>query len=338
MNIKQVLLGVGALVALGLVLTSTSSEQNANLLGSSLIGEFASFKSQFRKEYGSPSEHTYRMGVFATNLELIKKHNSRNDVTYSLAVNQFTDLTFAEFKEKYLMSSMENKMTEDCDFESQRISNDDPKTVDWDAQGKVRAAKDQARCGSCWAFATIGSVESAIAIKGSELPNLSEQELVDCSGLYGNDGCNGGFPSWALAYIIDKGINTEASYPYTATDGMCAKNKDVNAKISSCKKIDEGVDNLIPAIVKQPVAVAFYVQNDFRFYKSGVYNPEYCDGQINHAVLAVGYDLTASVNFFKIKNSWGQGWGEKGFFKMATGSGDGTCNIAGHQLNSYPVV
>lgn len=338
MNIKQILLGVGTVIAFGLMINSLSSQSKTNILNSPLLGEFNRFKNKFNKVYNSDQEHAYRMAVFAKNLEDIISHNSRNDVTYILGVNQFSDMTFEEFKSKYLMQSIPSSITKDCDVKESSLSNDIPKTVDWFAAGKVQQVKDQKRCGSCWAFAAIGSVESAIAISGAALPNLSEQELVDCSTDYDNGGCNGGLPSLGLAYIIDNKISSETDYPYKGVDQKCNVKAQTKSAIKTCYRLPRGVDHVTNAVVTQPIAVGFYVREDFVHYKSGVYNPTNCNEEPNHGVLVVGYDLTDPTPFFSVKNSWGPSWGDKGFFKIAIGSGDGVCSLGAHEENAYPVV
>lgn len=89
--------------------------------------------------------------------------------------------------------------------------------------------------------------------------------------------------------------------------------------MKSCTLIKQSAESLQQGITKQPVAVAFHVSLTFQFYFGGIYNPWFCYGEPNHGVLAVGYDLTNSTPFWKIKNSWGAGWGEKGYFRMAIG-------------------
>jgi len=76
-----------------------------------------------------------------------------------------------------------------------------PTSVDWRTSGAVTPVKNQAQCGACWAFSATGAMESASFIAGKGLPSLSEQQLIDCSGAFGNYGCNGGWPSSSFLYV-----------------------------------------------------------------------------------------------------------------------------------------
>lgn len=94
-----------------------------------------------------------------------------------------------------------------------------PEKVDWRELGAVNPVMDQGQCGSCWAFSAIGAIEGAHFVKTKELLKLSEQQMVDCArDGYGSFGCGGGDEKAALRYAIQNPIETEETYPYTATD------------------------------------------------------------------------------------------------------------------------
>lgn len=194
--------------------------------------------------------------------------------------------------------------------------------VDWVSKGKVSKVKNQGSCGSCWAFSATGAIESFYLFKGQSV-TCSEQMLVDCSRSYGNQGCNGGWPSNALKYVAAKGLASSSAYPYTGKDGSC-KSVSASIKISGQKSFS-GCSALSSGINSHPISVAVDATN-WSNYKSGVFSN--CKTSLNHAVLLVG---VTSGNW-KIKNSWGTGWGESGYIRMSSGN---TCGVCGH-AGVYP--
>lgn len=102
--------------------------------------------------------------------------------------------------------------------EAKNLVKDKPARVDWRIQGAVSPVKMQWLCWSCWAFSVADAVESAWFLAGNQLVHLSEQQLVDCSTSYGNDGCNGGFMEFGFEYVRDHGLTTAYNYPYVAKD------------------------------------------------------------------------------------------------------------------------
>ncbi|KAH6557975.1 hypothetical protein KP509_1Z083600 [Ceratopteris richardii] len=217
-----------------------------------------------------------------------------------------------------------------------------PTYKDWREDGIVSVVKNQAKCGSCWTFSTTGALEAAYAQATGQTVLLSEQQLIDCAGGYNNFGCNGGLPSQAFEYIrYNGGLDTEDSYPYTATDGECKFTTDtVGVQVYDVVNITMGAEDELKEAVGlvRPVSVAFEVVDGFRFFKSGVYTSDTCESSpqsVNHAVLAVGYDVDdGGVPYWIVKNSWGSDWGIEGYFNMEMGKN--MCGIA--TCASYPIV
>jgi len=145
---------------------------------------------------------------------------------------------------------------------------------------------------------------------------------------------------YGFQYIIDnKGITSEANYPYTATDGTCKKNVPAVATISSFKDVPANSETALEtAIVQQPISVAVEAdQSVFQFYSGGVMDSA-CGTQLDHGVLAVGYGTDAGKEYYKVKNSWGADWGMKGYILLARGAKfnpSGQCGI--QMMASYPI-
>ena len=201
-----------------------------------------------------------------------------------------------------------------------------PTSFDWRNTGDVTGIRDQGACGSCWAFGTLASYEAAISILFNETENLSEQWLVDCNTE--GWGCNGGWFAFELLY---DGVPLESCYPYTAKDGYCSTSCDMFYPLDSWYYVGSSssvpsTDSIKTAIYNNgPVAVAVYVNSAFQSYTSGIFNTSY-SGSVNHAVCLVGWD--DGGGYWIMKNSWGPGWGESGYMRIAYGCqsiGYGAC-------------
>ena len=181
---------------------------------------FEQFQTEYSKNYLRTGEEEYRKVIFLRNLAKIEAHNADSTNTYQLGVNQFADLTDAEFKALYLTLTVPKDLKRNVvlDQETTPIVGD----IDWVAQGMVSPIKNQGSCGSCWAFSATGAIESALLLNGQDTL-VSEQELVDCSRPYGNMGCNGGWMDSAFEYVIEYKIATGSDYPYTARDQACQR-------------------------------------------------------------------------------------------------------------------
>jgi cathepsin H len=298
--------------------------------------EFTQFMGTYNKAY-SADEFAKRRAIFYDNVAEINQINSENR-GWEAGVNEWSDLTWEEFKAKFLMAPQKCSATKGNHVMSGRA---DP-AIDWRDAKVVTPVKNQGSCGSCWAFSSTGAIESAAAIATKKPPQtVAEQQLVDCAGNFENMGCRGGLPSQAFQYVMwAGGIQDSASYPYTGRDGKCNFKKDkVITKLSNEVNITEKAENeLVDAIGGRPVSVAYQVSGDFRSYKSGVYDSKQCRSgpmDVNHAVLAVGYNSTsAGVPYYIIKNSWGTSFGIQGYFWMVRNKN--MCGVA--TCAAYPVV
>merc|ERR1712054_686421 len=201
-------------------------------------------------------------------------------------------------------------------------------SVNWVKQGAVTAVKNQGQCGSCWSFSTTGSVEGINAVSGGQLTAFSEQQLMDCSWLQGNKGCNGGLMDNAFRYLVSKGSETESDYPYTAQSSFVCKydSSKVVFKISGYKDVrSNSVDELESAVAQQPVSIAVEAdQQSWQFYNGGVVSSD-CGQQLDHGVLVAGYD-NGSTPYWLVKNSWGADWGEQGYIRILKSSAN-VCGV-----------
>ena len=236
-----------------------------------------------------------------------------------MGVNQFTDLTDGEFQAIYL-TLIVPKENHNIYIDTITPNVD----IDWQAAGKVTPVKNQAQCGSCWAFSATAALESAVLIAGQGTFDFSEQQLVDCSRAYGNQGCNGGWMDAAFHYIRDHGISTGREYPYVGVDQQCQH--ETGSRWLSGYTDVPGCDNLINALSTRTVSVAVDA-GTWSPYKSGVLSN--CGTSLNHGVLLIG----ATDAYWRIKNSWGTTWGEAGFIRITRGNTCGICTSP-----SYPIL
>ncbi|CAH1790507.1 unnamed protein product [Owenia fusiformis] len=309
-------------------------------LGSELSDAWKTFKLHHGKMY-TKEEETKRRMIWESNIELIQQHNLEADMgkhTYWLGSNEFADMTFAEFKQKMLGTLMSKNST----FDNELLYTPEFKAaseVDWRKRGYVTPVKNQGHCGSCWAFSVTGAIEGQHFRKTGKLVSLSEQNLVDCSKK--NHGCDGGWQYKAFDYVKINGIDTEEAYPYIGKDSTCKFDKSaVGATIRDYKSFS-GEQNLMTAVAAiGPISCAVDVTKKFQFYKNGIFVDYTCSASSpNHAILVVGYGTDASLydpsDYWIVKNSWGNSWGEGGYIRMKRNYRN-MCGIASNPY--YPVV
>jgi inhibitor of cysteine peptidase len=205
-----------------------------------------------------------------------------------------------------------------------------PSSLNWCDLGACTPVRNQGSCGSCWAFSTIGALESNLLYRDGVARDLSEQYLLSCN-IDGWD-CAGGwfaheYHEWKFpAGEPEAGAVYETDFPYTGRDyDPCNPPHTHHEKIVDWRYV--GGPSGVPPIadIKQaildygPVAVAIYTGDDFRAYTGGVFNSQE-NGSPNHAVVLVGWDDTQGPNgIWYLRTSWGPYWGEDGYMRIRYG-------------------
>lgn len=323
---KAVLLAIFAVVALSLAHSNVYYKSN-----------FSKYVSKFEKTY-SAQEMRYRLSIFSENLDFINSENTKGN-SYTLGYTPFLDMTNEEFGASRSCGCLMKKTTRNLRTVRHLSESNLPESVDWREKGAVNPVKDQASCGSCWAFSAVAAAEGVVAISTGKLLDFSEQQLVDCDG--SSNGCNGGLMTYAFEYLIEaRGMCSQVDYPYTAQDDSC---KDTSCArigtISAYVEVEANNGNqLLAAIAEHPVSVAVSAGSSvFQHYTSGVLDSSSCGTGLNHGVAAVGYGVEKGKTYLIVRNSWGGSWGDHGYLKIAhTPEGAGICGI--NQMNCYPIV
>jgi len=285
--------------------------------------------------YNDLETEQYRFRIFKKNFQLIREHNAKNE-PYTMALNKFADLTQEEFSAMYLgykHNSQRQKNIVNLPIENL------PSSVNWTNAGAVTPVKNQDMCGSCWAFSATGALEGLNFIANKKLLSFSEQQLVDCSKKFGNQGCNGGEMDAAFQYVEQNGIELEDTYPYKGKTGLLCKYNAKNVVFKNKNHVDvkpNSVEDLMAAVAQQPVSVAVEAdQPSWQFYSGGVLTGG-CGQKLDHGVLVVGYDTDSKGrDFWIVKNSWGNEWGIQGYIWIARSDAN-LCGVLSEP--SYPTL
>ncbi|XP_064208021.1 cathepsin S-like isoform X1 [Anguilla rostrata] len=309
----------------------------------SLDSEWESWKTTHWKEYNGLGEEAIRRAVWEKNMLLIDAHNREYELgmhSYELGMNHLGDMTTEEILDVLAVTRVPPNFSRGPSPFVGVSRAPVPHNVDWRRKGYVTEVKNQGLCGSCWAFSAAGALEGQLMKTQGTLVSLSPQNLVDCSYKYGNKGCQGGFMTQAFQYVIEnRGIDSEFSYPYTGMEEQCRYDSELRvANCSSYRFLPKGDEVALKRALATvgPISVAIdAARPNFHFYRSGVYHDPTCTQEVNHGVLAVGYGTLNGEDYWLVKNSWGQRFGEQGYIRMARNKNN-QCGIALYAC--YPIM
>jgi len=292
----------------------------------SLQDLFDTWKIQNNKEYATSEEEAIRFGIFSMNYATVQAWNAAGNSAV-LGLNLFADLTSEEFGAMYTGAKPAPEEVVEENIVEIDVGSV-PSSWSWLTEGAVTPIKNQEQCGSCWAFATVATTEGLYKINGNTLTSFSEQQIVDCDTTC--DGCDGGWPYLAMAYVAKAGLETETEYPYAGVDQNCKYNKAdaITTGVTGAGFVTpKSPQALFAGVYQQPTAIIVEAdQSVFQLYSSGIITTG-CGTALDHAITAIGYTPT----YYIVKNSWGTSWGQQGYVWISSSTqynaGLGACGI-----------
>jgi len=299
---------------------------------------FASWMAEYGKVYSS-EDYPLKFENFKATKASIAKLNAESDGAV-FGLNHLSDLSEKEFKATILMKNP-IAVVETGAPQAFVSAPNAPQTYDWRDKKVVTAVKNQAQCGSCWAFSATEAIESAWIISGhaNTSIDLSPQQIVDCDT--SNSGCNGGWPDKAMTYVHKAGGQEGIMhYPYTAKNGACEfASKWVEAKVAAYETATKSKDETTlqtNLLAWGPLSICVDA-TAWQSYRSGVLTPKQCctgSCQLDHCVQLVGYDATVAPGYWIVRNSWAESWGINGYIHLQMGGN--TCALTDHA--TWPTI
>ncbi|CAM9129049.1 unnamed protein product [Chrysoparadoxa australica] len=311
--------------------------------------------SHHKVEFKGLKELSHRLEVFAGHHNFITEHNAKYDQgleTFTVAHNKWSTHTMEEYRAEHgglrpdeakkpipapaLSQSRRRRLAEDEDEKevaSSATLASLPESISWLEKGFVTPAKSQGKmCGGCWAYASVAAMESHLAAATGELVDLSIEEVLDCDGY--NDGCMGGTLGGSFSWMYDRGgVCADRDYSkglfqfLTYCRGNCSPYPETD--LAGFVEVDTDEPSVKAALNFGPAAAAIDMESEAMMLYSGGIIQSPCTSYVSHAVLLVGYGEEDGIPYWIIKNSWGTGWGEDGFFRLKRDvhNPDGNCGI-----------
>ena len=319
-------------IALFATIYLVSDSTSDSLLDEPLLNsEFQNLLKISDLKISNREELRYRYEVYKKNKKMIEEVNAKK-LTYTLGFNNFSLFTFEEFSAKVGLNtygspeSIGETIQELPEGEKLQYT-----LVDWRNIFDVTPVKNQTSyCNAGYAMASAGALEALVKKYRGQATPLSSQQIIDCT-VGPNFACKGGYATYSLEYMKNKGLTTENNYRYTATQGACNQNVPISAVVKGYFGIPNE-NQIAIALNSKPVILAYEINSDLQHYSSGVYmNRTSCGSQLNHFSLGVGYYYnTQNDSYWIIKNSFGTGWGVAGYLYLDLYS----CGAARNQFSA----
>ncbi len=293
--------------------------------GDSGTSEFNNFKLKYNKTYSDANEESIRFNIFSCNMRIARDLQEKNPYA-NFGANEFSDMTPDEFKIRHNAEKYYTKQKKNSNFNKklEYVNN----SIDWRELGAVTSVKNQGQCGSCYSFSALQNIEGQWFLAGNELVSLSEQEIVSCDTTNFNNGCSGGLMDNVFIWLVNERngtVTSEENYPYVSGENgtvpQCLLQNLYQTAAQICSYHDLPHDENVMAtwVYKNgPLSIGVDATS-WQNYLGGILT-DCISQQVDHGVLIVGFDDTHQPPFWIIKNSWGSGWGEDGYIRVAKGS------------------
>ena len=289
-----------------------------------MFQRFQKFITKYHKKYNSMNEFLARFEVFKRNAMSAIYENE----PYIKGITQFSDLTQQEFKKMYLNFNYNAFTFSNINPYHPKVSNAAPDAFDWRDKGAVGPVGDQEAYTSSTVFVTLDNLQSLYYLKKDNFVTLSQQMIIDCC-VYGTQ-----IIDLIFDWIKQHGIESDSDYPYVGKKGECKENpsKYIDMIVTGYKKLNYPADEeeMKEFLYETSPLIVGLNGTPLQTYSGGIIDKtssECPSSELNHVGILVGYghDDASGKDYWIVKNSWGEKWGENGYFRIKRGSG--TCGI-----------
>lgn len=325
------------------------------------VRNWACYRAQ-KKTPVPPKTHTLAFTdqdntLYRTNIEFLERINAAQNSWVAGVYPEYETMTLGDHLRRAggrASTMMVGMKAAPSSFFTRLRSAATPEKWDWrsvEGVNYVSPIRNQGNCGSCYAFSSMAGLEARVRIltNNTQRPIFAPQDIVGCTKLA--QGCEGGFPYLiAGRYAQDVGVVLEECSPYEGKDDVCRTSRNCARHYTAYYRYVGGYfgacneEEMKLALVKGgPLVVGLEVYNDFLSYKGGVYHHTGLQDRFNpleltnHAVLLVGYgeDANTGEKYWTVKNSWGEDWGEGGYFRILRGRDE--CAIESMAVEVVPI-